>query len=149
MAKTTSPKISKPKGVRIRRGRIYIEYPHPQKEGKAKEWPLDYPCTPSNIELAGQIRANVIELIKDGKFNEEQFFRVPEKKVQSEEQLSDNSKKLFSYHAQRWLSLPTHDWSQNTRTKYKGILNNQWMPYLHDITATEIDEDMILDTLIP
>lgn len=80
--------------------------------------------------------------LEAGRFDEAEFFGEPKQKVSRRK-----PQQLFSYYAQRWLDLPTHDWSINTRKKYKDILSNHWMPYLHDRVAVNIDEDMLLDAL--
>ncbi len=134
---------SLPKGVRILRERIYIRFIDPQT-GKRKERALDYAPTPANITLAGNIRAHIIELHKDDLFNEAEFFGDNKSE---EESTAKVSPKLFSSYAQRWLDLPTHDWSSNTRKKYKDILQNHWMPHLHDRVALHIDYDTLLDSL--
>lgn len=129
-----------PKGVRILRERLYIRYNDPQT-GKRKDRMLRYAPTPANIKIAGKIREQVVEQIKDGIFNEAEFFG--EKKTAD----TGTANRLFSEYAQRWLDLPTHDWSVNTRKKYKDILQNHWMPHLHDRVAKLIDYETLLDAL--
>lgn len=132
--------VSKSTGCRIRNGKIQIWF---REKGQAKRTykTLDcglFPATSAGIIAAQKLREKIVFEIKHNIYNPANYWE--EDRV--------NASGRFSEWAQRWLDLPEHGWSYNTRRKYKGLLQKYWMPWFHawDIAAIEYAD--LVDALI-
>lgn len=105
---------------------------------------LPWQPTPANLTKAGRLRADIVAAIKHKTFRYADFFPDSPRAQAS----TDNS--LFTL-AQLWLDDPGHDWSDNTRYKFRQILNGVWVPWLyerpvHTITYTDINQALLAAT---
>lgn len=109
------------KGVKVRGNAIQIKF-KPTGETAYCYETMPWPATPANIIRAANLRAEIVEKIRYGVFNYADYFPDSPRA-----QITTGT--FFDY-AQAWLDDPTNDWTQQTRYKFKGILQRVWVPYL-------------------
>lgn len=122
-----------PRGVEIRGDAVYIHFT--EKGCKKRYKKTDFPSTPAGIKSAGKQREKIVHEIKYDTFSPGDYF--------PDEKSSDD---FFTW-GQRWLDDPSHDWSENSRKKYKMILNNFWIPWLSDLPVHIITHAHLLDAI--
>lgn len=110
-----------PTGVKVRGNAIQIKFKIKGETAYCYET-LPWPATPANITRAGHLRAEIVEKVRYGVFNYAEYFPDSPRA-----QITTGT--FFDY-AQAWLDDPTNDWTQQSRYKFKGILQRVWVPYL-------------------
>ena len=105
---------------------------------------LPWQPSPANLSKAGRLRADIVAAIKHNTFRYAEYF--PDSP--NAQGKGDNT---FFTLAQSWLNDPGHNWSDNTRYKYKQILNTVWVPHLyekavHTLTYSDLNSALITAT---
>lgn len=129
-----------PSGVRINGKKIQIRFIYPKDSKTYESKQLDWSPTPANIKKAGVLRQQIVDAIKYDTFSWENFF--PDDDRAHVEQLG-----TFTDYAQSWLDSPENDWKPQTRYKFKSILNNIWMPTLHNKAIDRVTYSHLSDAL--
>lgn len=98
--------------------------------------PFSESNTPTKIKNAGILRKKIVEQIKHDVFDYSEHF--PDS-IRATTIIA----KTFAHHARDRLNSPTVSWTNGTRDKYRGIINNYWMPELehkliHLITLADL-----------
>ncbi|VUD48568.1 Putative defective protein IntQ [Thalassocella blandensis] len=129
-----------PTGVRVRDGKVQIWFTEKGKERRTYKT-LDttiYPNSKTGIIAAGKLRTEIKFKIAHDIYNPRDYWLEDE---------DINPVGTFSDWAQSWLDHPEHNWSSNTRRKYKGLLQKYWMPHFHAWDMIFIEYQDIIDAL--
>jgi integrase len=127
-----------PRGVKPRENAIQIYFRLKGEVDYCYET-LPWPPTQTNINRAGKLRAEIVGKIKHEIFVYAEYFPDSPRAL--------ITKGTFAEFCQAWLDLPTNDWTQQTRNKFKGILQRVWMPALHKYQVKHINRWHITDAL--
>lgn len=129
-----------PPGTRPHGNGIEIKFIWP-KEAKTYAYKtLDWQPSPINLERAGKLRQSIVDAIKHDAFKWADFF--PDDYRATERQGG-----TFAHYAQSWLNSPQNDWKPQTRYKFKNLLNQIWMPHIHDKPIRACTYTVLLDVL--
>jgi integrase len=110
-----------PRGVKPREKAIQIYFRLKGEDSYCYET-LPWNPTPANLAKAGKLRAEITDKIKHDVFVYGDYFPdSPRARVATG---------TFYDFAQSWLDDPTHDWTPQSRYKFKGILQRVWVPFL-------------------
>lgn len=130
-----------PKGTRPHGEGIQIRFKEKgQSKYTAKQ--LDWRPTDANLIKAGKLRQDICDAIKHDAFRFADYFPDDPRAE------TDTIKiKEFAYFAQAWLDSPDNDWTPQSRYKFRGLLNNVWMPSLHSRQIRFIQYNHLVDAL--
>jgi integrase len=127
-----------PTGVRPHGAGIQIKFKLAENPSYSFET-IQWRPTPANLARAGKLREEIVEKIKHGIFDYAEYF--PNSKNALEKVLT------FMEFAQAWLDSPENNWTPQSRDKFKGILNNIWMPNLHGAQINKITRAALTQAL--
>lgn len=129
----------KPTGIKIRDNAIQIFFRLKGETDYCYET-LPWSPTPTNINRAGKLRAEIISKIKNDIFVYGDYFPNSCR--------AQTAQGTFAEYAQVWLDSPTNDWTESSRDKFKGILQRVWMPGLYGMQVRVISQAKISEVLV-
>lgn len=92
--------------------------------GERRSETLAYPQTAKGIKAAADLRAQVVSLAKHGVLDEKRYAEL----FPTTSYAAPSSEIMFGEYAQTWLD--SLEVVRDTRSNYKGLMNNYWMPHL-------------------
>lgn len=129
-----------PKGTRPHGGGIEIRFKWPKGAKDYVHKTVEWKPSPANLERAGKLRQDVVDAIKHGTFRWVDFFP-------DDPRATSIIVGTFASYGQTWLDSPENDWKPQTRYKWKGILNQVWIPTLHDRPMNSIGHTDLMTAL--
>ena len=92
--------------------------------GERRSETLAYPQTAKGIKAAADLRTQIISLANHGVLDEKRYAEL----LPVSSYTAPTSELMFGEYAQSWLD--SLEVVQDTRSNYKGLMNNYWMPHL-------------------
>lgn len=115
-----------PTGTRPHANGIEIWFTWPKGSTTRVYKTLDWKSSPANLIKAGKLRQEIVDAIKHELFTWSKYFPDDPRAIEE-----GDIERPFSEYAQIWLDSPEHNWTPQTRYKWKTILNRVWMPTLY------------------
>lgn len=92
--------------------------------GERRTETLAFPQTAKGVKAAADLRAQVISLARHGVLDQQRYAEL----FPSSSNVAQTSDILFGEYAQSWLD--SLEVVNSTKSNYRGVMNNYWMPYL-------------------